>query len=137
METKFDTITETLPAGSPHHLLLLESTFRSRTLKWRLPRARLYFDRIELVGWRSFRFCRLILPFRDVDAIEWDPGNPHKSVIKPRGQEPLDLQLTNGPEWQHVIERGIDWRHSERIPFSTLPAGGDLTEVIVLTSRMG
>ncbi|MGI9173765.1 MAG: hypothetical protein ACR2GR_00395 [Rhodothermales bacterium] len=96
-----------------HRIELLSTSFRYPA-KWLFfARARLYFDRIELVGWTLEGKQVTQIQRSNVERIEWDvmargASNPNV-VFHLEGDRQIGLCLDQVHRWQDMLEERIGW----------------------------
>ena len=126
----------------PHNVVLLTSRFQYPGRRLFFTRARLFFDRIELSGWKYGKKHTRAIPLDTVDTIDWKSDTPDAVVHLAEG-EPVALRLSQVDRWKQSLDQRLHWNTTNYFPLTTSKATSTtrsdlpLSELISFASSMG
>ena len=121
---------------------MLSSRFQYPGRRLFFTRARLFFDRIELSGWKLIKKHERAIALNEVEQVEWD-ATASAAVLHLSEGEPVRLRLKQMERWKRSLDQRLNWSTTSFFPrpasktSSTARAELPLQELIMLSTRMG
>ena len=131
-------MTATYPS---HQIVLHTSRFRYADRRLFFTRARLYMDRIELLGWHLGKKHTHCIRLRAVERIEWNESESAAVFHLEQGHS-VRLQLQDLGQWKATLENRLHWSAPGRFPLASTthtsaPSDFSLHELVTYTTSMG